>query len=123
MVDIIELSKIYKKNVNKDDVLLDWLYFIDSPESEEVEKIMEENKGIKEAKTKLEEISNDEIIQRIADWREGAERDEVSIKLTAKNEAKKEIAKKMLNKNIPIEEISELTGLSQKEIEKLASMK
>ena len=50
---------------------------------------MEENKGIKEAKTKLEEISNDEIMQRIADWREGAERDEASIKLTAKKEIEK----------------------------------
>ncbi len=121
-VDIIELSKIYKKNVNKNDKLLDWLYFIDNPESEEMEKIMEENKGIKEAKNKLEEISNDEIMQRIADWREGAEHDKASIKLTAQNETKREIAKKMLNKNISIEEISELTGLSQKEITKLTKI-
>lgn len=118
-VDIIELSKIYKKNVNKNDKLLDWLYFIDNPESEEVEKIMEENKGIKEAKTKLEEISNDEIMQRIADWREGAERDEASIKLTAQNETKREIAKKMLKDKIEISIIEKYTGLSKEKIKRL----
>ena len=118
-VDIIELSKIYKKDVNKNDKLLDWLYFIDNPESEEVEKIMEENKGIKEAKNKLEEISNDEIMQRIADWREGAEHDKASIKLTAQNETKREIAKKMLKEKIEISIIEKYTGLSKEKIKRL----
>lgn len=118
-VDIIELSKIYKKDVNKNDKLLDWLYFIDNPESEEVEKIMEENKGIKEAKNKLEEISNDEIMQRIADWREGAEHDKASIKLTAQNETKREIAKKMLKDKIEISIIEKYTGLSKEKIKRL----
>ena len=118
-VDIIELSKIYKKDVNKNDKLLDWLYFIDNPESEEVEKIMEENKGIKEAKNKLEKISNDEIMQRIADWREGAEHDKASIKLTAQNETKREIAKKMLKDKIEISIIEKYTGLSKEKIKRL----
>ena len=118
-VDIIELSKIYKKDVNKNDKLLDWIYFIDNPESEEVEKIMEENKGIKEAKNKLEEISNDEIMQRIADWREGAEHDKASIKLTAQNETKREIAKKMLKDKIEISIIEKYTGLSKEKIKRL----
>ena len=117
-VDIIELSKIYKKDVNKNDKLLDWLYFIDNPESE-VEKMMEENKGIKESKNKLEEISNDEIMQRIADWREGAEHDKASIKLTAQNETKREIAKKMLKDKIEISIIEKYTGLSKEKIKRL----
>ena len=66
---IIELHKIYK-NKNMNDKLLQWTYFLDNPRSEEVKKIMEENKVIKEANEKLEEISNDEIMQRIAEWKE-----------------------------------------------------
>ena len=70
-LDIIEIPKIYKNKGNKDKrKLLDWLYFLENPESKEVVKIMEHNEGIKKAKEKLEEISNDPIMQRIADWKE-----------------------------------------------------
>ena len=65
---IIELPKIYKKR-NKKDKLLEWTYFLDNPKSEEVEEIMKENEGIKKANEKLEEISDDEIMQRIAEWK------------------------------------------------------
>ena len=68
---IIELPKIYEKENEKNE-LLDWTYFLDKPDSEEVEEIMKENKGIREAKEKLEEVSRDEQMQRIAEWREDA---------------------------------------------------
>ena len=67
----IELPKIYEKENEKNE-LLDWTYFLDKPDSEEVEEIMKENKGIREAKEKLEEVSRDEQMQRIAEWREDA---------------------------------------------------
>ena len=116
---------------------------------------MKNNEGVKKAKEKLEEISNDPIMQRIADWKEkyilemnttktdgynegleqgqklgleqgleqgqklgleqGLERGQ---KLGEINE-KKEIAKKLKQKNITLEEISEITGLSIDEIKKL----
>lgn len=65
---IIELPKIYRKR-DKKDKLLEWTYFLDNPKSEEVEEIMKENEGIKKANEKLEEISDDEIMQRIAEWK------------------------------------------------------
>ena len=104
---------------------------------------MEHNEGIKKAKEKLEEISNDPIMQRIADWKEdyiiemnttkttserkgykqGLERgreqgEKIGIKQGEINE-KKEIAKKLKQKNLTLKEISEITGLSIEEIEKL----
>ena len=44
---IIELPKIYRLNENeKDNKLLDWLYFLENPSSEKVKKIMEEKSFI-----------------------------------------------------------------------------
>ena len=48
---IIEIPKIYKNKAKKDKrKLLDWLYFLENPESKEVVKIMENNEGVKKAK-------------------------------------------------------------------------
>jgi flagellar biosynthesis/type III secretory pathway protein FliH len=69
---IIELVKL--DNVtNKDDILLDWLYFLQNPESERVISKMKENKDLEQAHKKLEDISNDEQMRILAEWRESAE--------------------------------------------------
>ena len=135
-VVIIELPKVYKLKINeKNNKLLDWIYFLEDPNSEKVKKIMKNNENIKEAKEKLEEISNDEIMQRLADWREAAEHDEASVKAMSFNEGLKEgmekgmkrgiekrnleIAKEMKEKGIDINTISQITGLTIEEISKL----
>ena len=126
-LDIIELPKIYKKGNKYKDRLLEWLYFLENPKSEEVEKIMTNNKGIKKAKEKLEEISRDEIMQRIADWRESASHEEASMKMTAmrkgREEGRKEgieqIVRKMKEEKTDIEYIMKVTGLTKEEIEKI----
>ena len=82
-IDIIELPKIHNGNAEKEDALLEWLYFLENPDSEGVKRIVEKNDGVKKAKEKLEEISNDEIMQRLADWKEAAERDEMSVRSMA----------------------------------------
>lgn len=90
-LDIIEIPKIYElKNTSKENKLLEWLYFLENPNSERVKNIMEENEGIQEARDRLEEISNDEIMQRLADWQESAEREEVAIRNMAYREGRKE---------------------------------
>ncbi len=89
-IDIIELPKIHNGNTENEDGLLEWLYFLENPESEGVERIMKKNKGIKKAKEKLEEISSDIIMQRLADWEEAAERDAISARKTAIKEGLKE---------------------------------
>ena len=131
-LDIIELPKIYKNKAKKDKrKLLDWLYFLENPESKEVVKIMKNNEGVKKAKEKLEEISNDPIMQRIADWKEKYILEMNTTKTDGYNEGleqgqklgeinkEKEIAKKLKQDNMSLEYISKITGLSIDEIEKL----
>ena len=77
-IDIIELPKIMGKE-NNNDKLLDWLYFLENPECERVTKKMEENENLKEAVNRLNTLSEDEYLQRIADLREKAIRDEKAI--------------------------------------------
>ena len=82
-----------------------------------------ENKYWKQAIEELEYLSEEPDFQRLVESRAGFlmdqdfEMDERERK--GKNEAKTEIAKKMKNKNMPIEEIVELTGLTKEEIEKI----
>ena len=81
---IIELPKIYRlKEEKRDKELLDWLYFLEDPSSKRVMDVMDNNEGIKEAKEKLEEMSNDVIMQRLAEYRESAIIEENEIRNTA----------------------------------------
>ena len=61
----------------------------------------------------------DEELQRLAELKEKWARDESSALRSAREEAKEEIAKKMKEKGMKLEDIQELTGLTIKEIEKL----
>ena len=62
-----------------DKELLDWLLFLDNPESEKVKNIMKTNKELKEAKDKLNKISQDDKLRRIAELRQKAIMDEKAI--------------------------------------------
>ena len=122
-IDIIELPKIEGKE-KESGRLLDWLYFLENPKSRRVTEKMEENKEIKEAVEKLDSLSEDERMQRIADLREKAIFDEKAIYAKGlddgikegKQKEKLEIAKKLKNKGLCIKEILELTGLTEEEI-------
>ena len=137
-IHILELNKIKGKE-NEDDELLDWLFFIDNPKSERVREAMKENEELQEANKKLNRMSEEEEMQRIAWWREKALHDEASLKGMGKREGiaigeergikigreegkqkeKEEIAKKMLQEKMEIHLIAKLTGLSEEEIQKL----
>ena len=125
---IIELTKIRKeKATGKDKKLLEWLSFLEDPESEEVTGYMERNKNIKQAKEKLNTLSADEEMRILAELREKAIRDEISLKKGSYNEGlaegliqkNKENAKKMKEEGINIETIIKITNLTKQEIEKL----
>ena len=64
IIEIPKVVKAYPKTPN--DEVLQWMLFLDNPEKEEVARIMEENKNIKEAKEELERISQDDILRRKA---------------------------------------------------------
>ena len=88
----------------------------------------ENNKYFQQAKKELEYLSGDEAFQRIVEARarflEDQEVQTRAARAEGLSEGKKEmtlkIAKKMKAKNMPIEEIMELTGLSKEEIEKIS---
>ena len=88
--------------------------------SERVKTKMEENEELKEAVEKLQGMSEDDYMQRIADLREKAILDYNSGMDTALRKGikkgKLETAKKMLEKGMDIDTIVEVTGLSKDEI-------
>ena len=83
------LRKYSKEKILKDK-LAQWMLFIDDPKSAEVKEIMESNSDIKQAVQTLEEINDDEEIQRLAELREKAERDEASAMSFARNQGLQE---------------------------------
>lgn len=84
---------------------------------------MEENGAIKEAKEKLDKISEDYKMQRLAWWREkGIYEENTRIRNAieeGERKSKIETAKKMKEKNLSIELIIEITELTKEEIDKL----
>ena len=88
-IHIIELPKIQGRE-EEEGKLLDWLFFLDNPESERVEKKMKENEVLKEAMERVYKISEDEEMQRIAELREKALHDEASERATAREKGLKE---------------------------------
>lgn len=114
---IIELPKIKEEEQEE---LIDWLLFLENPQSERVKTKMEENEELKEAVEKLQGMSEDDYMQRIADLREKAILDYNSGMDTALRKGikkgKLETAKKMLEKGMDIDTIVEVTGLSKEEI-------
>lgn len=135
-IHIIEIPKKYKKMENdKENKLKEWLSFLENPESEEVLYYMKNNENIKSAKEKLNTLSEDERVRRLAELREKAIMDEKEAKYTGytegrregreegrkqgKETTKKEIAKKMKEEKIGTEIIVKVTGLTKEDIDKL----
>lgn len=133
IIEIPKAEKILEKE--KYNKIAQWLMFMDNPNTERVEEIMKENKEIKKARDVLYIMSEEEELQRLAELREKWDLDERSAKAAWKEEGLKEgreagrkegskrkqleIAKKMKNRDMSIEEIMEITELTKEEIEKL----
>ena len=120
---IIEMPKINKySSVNTS--LDTWVKFISNSEDLNMENADE---SIKKAKEVLDEISEDEHEQYLAHLREkyiferqGIEEAGFDKGLAeGKKQSLEAVAKKMKDKNVKIDEISEFTGLTKEEIEKL----
>ncbi len=119
---IIELSKVQKYSTNAK--LDNWVNFINKVGDFDMSKADE---TIKKAKEVLEEISNDEHEQYLADLREKYILDQNNIELTGyergleqgSKQQTVEIAKKLKYENTDISLIMKVTGLTKEEIEKL----
>ena len=89
--------------------------------------------AIKKAEEELEYLSGDEETRRLAELREKAIRDELAAIAQARDEGKSEgiiegesqntikIAKKMLEKQIDIDLIMEITGLTKEDVKNIST--
>ena len=133
-IHILEIPKLIKYSQETEERLGNWIEFLIKPESERVKMGAKKDKNLKEAVEKLEVISGDERMQRIAELRLKYILDENTNIRTAREQGREEgreegikieqqrridIIKNLLRLKIPIEQISEVTGLSKEEIEKI----
>ena len=89
-INIIELPKMYRDKGEEKEKLKQWLYFLENPESKEVASFMKENENMKQAKEKLDTMSEDARVRRLAELREKAILDEKEAKYTGYCEGKRE---------------------------------
>ena len=146
-IHIIELPKIMKYPEETEKEFKRWMEFLINPESEVVKMGAKEDKKLGEAMEKLEYISGDDELRRIAELREKYILDEESEREAVRDEAReeglaegkaeglkqgieegkregrkeaiRETAKKLLEMKIPIEQIVQATELTEDEIRKL----
>ena len=140
IIEIPKVVKAYQKTPN--DEVLQWMLFLDNPEKEEVARIMEENKDIKEAKEELERISQDDILRRKALNRTLEIADKLQLKKEAKEarekglsdglvtgekigieKEKKSVIKKLHELNISIEQIAKVVELKEEEVKEILNDK
>ena len=132
IIEIPKVVKAYQKTPN--DEVLQWMLFLDNPEKEEVARIMEENKDIKEAKEELERISQDDILRRKALNRTLEIADKLQLKKEAKEALEKgkniglkektnEVVRKMKEANLTIEQIAKIVELKVEEVKAILNEK
>ena len=119
---VLEIPKIDDNEMLKDE-LVQWLRFIKEPENERVIKFMKENKYLEQARRELEHLSGDPDFKRLLESRAGFLKDVDTKLYVAREEGKRqkqiEIAKKMKEEQMKIEQIAKITGLTIEEIKNL----
>ena len=122
----IELKKFIKSKPGMNSKLEQWLWLL-TGEDEKIKMASEENKTIEKVVEDLDEMSADEN-ERIEAYKRKLEIiDYNTTMVQARKEGEKkgeqrkqrEMAKKMKEKGMSIEDIMEITGLTEEEIEKL----
>ena len=127
----IELPKFRKQNPNMDDKVNQWLALIDGEREELVEMAVSKNKVVEKAKYDTGYLTGEAAKKRMAELREKWDVDYMLEREAGRIEGRKEgekigirkrnreIARELLDKNMSVEEIIEITGLTNDEIEKL----
>ena len=100
LTDLLEIRIINLRRVreayreDKENKKNQWVMFLEDPNSKEVKEIMEKNEDVKKAIITVKEMSEDEKMERLAELREKAIRDEKALYNTGIREGK-EIGKKL----------------------------
>ena len=119
----IELEKFRNQNPDMTKRINQWISFVDMERSDLLEMACKENDKVKRAVENYEVLTGDEEVKRLAEIRLMSKLEEKSALDCAKEEGleqgKREIAQKLKKQKMPIKQISEITGLSEEEIEEL----
>jgi predicted transposase/invertase (TIGR01784 family) len=124
-LQFIELPKFKKDKPKRDMSKFEkWLLALKFGEiyASDLENLPEELKEEEEIVMALHELvraSNDDMIREILEMRSKARHDEASRLYQAKMEGKEDVAKNLLEMDMPIEKIAKATGISVEEIKKL----
>ena len=126
-IELSKLNEVLKKPVDEMtdmERLSVFLRYAENPDYREiVNKVIESKEGLAVAGELLMSISKDERERAIFRNRRIAIADQESNRITAERNARKAeaiaIAKKLLKKQMPIDEIADATGLTRKEVEGL----
>ncbi|GHT81143.1 hypothetical protein AGMMS49960_05020 [Betaproteobacteria bacterium] len=128
-VNTLELPKLPKAEDGA--VLWDWLKFLDARSKEDLNMLTTKNPMVQKAVAKLAVLSEDERTRMLAESRQKLQWDIAAGKQAAEEKGREKgreegrteerlaVARKLLGRNRPIEEIMEDTGLSKDEIRSL----
>ena len=116
-VHTLELCKI--EPGTDDSRLYYWMEFIKAEEEIELETVAQRDPLIKKAVARLMELTDDERTRMLYELSEKERMDNETREDWAKKQQALEIAKKLLDIKMPIEQIITITNLTQKEIESL----
>jgi len=119
-IHTLEVPKSRKVNedVERAD-LLDWMKFFDIKTEEELNILAQKSPAMKRATLRLLELSADEKARQLYEARLKEQRDSYARESGARQDERFTIAKNMLKRGRPIDEIVEDTGLTHEEIEAL----
>ena len=135
IINLRRVREAYQKD--KENKKNQWVMFLEDPNSKEVKEIMEKNEDVKKAIITVKEMSEDEKMERLAELREKAIRDEKALYNTGiregteigkklgqklgreEGERKKkiEVISRMLKDNMDIELIKKYANATDEEIE------
>ena len=120
----IEIPKFRKKNPNANAKLEQWLWLL-AGEEEKIKMAEEKNKKVKKAVEVLDEMSMSreerERYEAILKAEFNYNTSMYNVREEGRKEGKTEVVKKLLKKNMNIEEIQEITDLTKDEIEEIIS--
>ena len=131
IINLRRVREAYQKD--KENKKNQWVMFLEDPNSKEVKEIMEKNEDVKKAIITVKEMSEDEKMEKLAELREKAIRDEKALYNTGIREGteigkklgreegerknKIEVISRMLKDNMDIELIKKYANATDEEIE------
>ena len=119
--DVLEIHTLEIPKIGDTDNtnLWNWMKFLDVKTEVELNMLAEKSPIMKKATLRLMELSADEKARMLYEAREKERRDNASRELGAAKQMQTNIAKSLLDLSMPIDQISNVTGLSYVEIEAL----